>query len=132
MKLITRDTDYAVRAVCYIAKSKKKILSASDLVKALKIPQSFLRKILQILNKKRILKSYKGLGGGFVLSEQPEKIYLLDIIEAFQGKLQLNECLFKKMSCPNKSTCCLRKKMQAIERNVISDLESVTLSSLLR
>jgi Rrf2 family protein len=87
---------------------------------------------LQILNKKRILKSYKGLGGGFALSQESKKIYLLNIIKAFQGKLQLNECLFKKMACPNKSTCYLKKKIRAIEQNVIRDLESITISSLSR
>ena len=56
MKLITRDTDYAIRALCFIARFKKKIVSVSELVKVLKIPRPFLRKILQTLNKKRILK----------------------------------------------------------------------------
>lgn len=132
MKLITRDTDYTVRALCYIAKHKEKKVSVSELVKELKIPQPFLRKILQILNKKRILKSYKGLGGGFRLAKPAEKIFLVDLIKIFQGPLRLNECFFKKIACPNINTCSLRKKIINLEKYVIKELESITISSLLR
>lgn len=85
MKLITRDTDYAVRALCFIAENKGKIVSVSELVKVLKIPRPFLRKLLQILHRKRILKSFKGRGGGFQLAIPAERIYLVDLIKFFRG-----------------------------------------------
>ena len=132
MKLITRDTDYALRAVCFIAKCKKKIISVSELVKELKIPRPFLRKILQVLNKKGILKSHKGQGGGFQLNLKASKIFLVDLIEIFQGPLRLNECLFKKLECPNINTCTLRNKLDRIENQVIRELKSITVASLLR
>ena len=132
MKLITRDTDYAIRALCYIAKSKVDIVSVVSLVKELKIPRPFLRKILQILNKKRILKSYKGQGGGFSLAVAPNKIFLVDLINIFQGRLKLNECIFKKSICPNIKTCKLKKKIDAIEKYVISQLKDITISFLLK
>jgi Rrf2 family protein len=131
MKLITRDTDYALRALCFISKHRKKTVSVAQLVKELKIPRPFLRKILQILNKERILKSYKGQGGGFSLTIPAKRIFLVDLIEVFQGPLRLNECFFKKMTCPNTETCALRKKINNIERYVIHELKSITLASLL-
>ena len=51
MKLITRDTDYAIRALCCIAGSGKKELSVRDLTDRLAMQRPFLRKILQKLNK---------------------------------------------------------------------------------
>lgn len=131
MKLITRDTDYAIRALCLIAKNKNKLIITTDLVKKTKIPRPFLRKILQILNKNGILNSYKGSGGGFVLAILPERIYLIDLIKIFQGPLQLNECLFKKKICPNRRACILRKKINAIEEQTISQLKNITIGSLL-
>lgn len=132
MKLITRNTDYAVRALCYIAKAKNKIVSVPELVKALKMPQPFLRKILQVLNKRKILKSHRGAGGGFSLAARPEKIFLTDIIKIFQGKLQLNECLFRKNRCPNIKGCNLRKRIQEIEHRVVKDIGNINLAILLR
>jgi Rrf2 family protein len=132
MKLITRDTDYAVRALCYIAREKDKVVAASTLVKKLKIPRPFLRKILQILNQRRLLKSYKGKGGGFVLAVSPGKISLAQLIEIFQGRLKLNECFFKKRICPNLKTCRLKKKIDKIERYVTRELRDIFLGSLLK
>ena len=132
MKLITRNTDYAVRALRFIAGNKDRIISVTDLVKKLKIPRQFLRKILQILNKNRILESYKGQGGGFLLALPANKIFLVDLIEILQGPLKLNECIFKKKICPDRNSCLLRRKIVDIERNAIAELKSVTIASLSR
>ena len=62
MKLITRDTDYAIRALCFIAKEQDTI-SVAQLVNRMRMPRSFLRKLLQVLSSKGILVSIKGKGG---------------------------------------------------------------------
>jgi len=132
MKLITRDTDYAARALIFMASTKGETVTVSTLVSKLRIPRPFLRQILQALNKDGILKSYKGSGGGFRLALPPEKIFLTDLMKIFQGALKLNECIFKKKVCPNKNLCPLRSKISLIEENVISQLNSITIASLLR
>ena len=132
MKLITRDTDYAIRALCYIGKNKGKVISVAELVSKLKIPRPFLRKLLQILNKKGIFKSYKGQGGGFKLAHSSNKILLVDLIKAFQGDFTLNECIFKRLKCPHTKTCGLKKKIDSLELHVVKELRTITLSSLLK
>lgn len=131
MKLISRNTDYAVRAVCYMAQHKDDLVPAAELVRELKIPGPFLRKILQILNRKGILESHKGVGGGFRLARKEADIYLLELVEAFQGPFKLNECFFKKEICPNKRSCRLKKKIDSIESNVYSELKNITIRSIL-
>ena len=133
MKLITKNTDYAIRALCTMAESNndKKIFSVSELVKVLKIPRPFLRKILQILHKEKILNSYKGQGGGFSLAIAPDKIFVVKLIEIFQGPLKLNNCAFIKNICPDVNSCRLRRKIDSIERHVLSELKSTTITSLL-
>ena len=132
MKLITRDTDYAVRALCFIADKGKELVSADLMVKELKIPRPFLRKILQILNKKGLLKSYRGKGGGFKLAISASKILLTDLINIFQGSVKINECIFKKRLCPNIKTCLLKKRIDGIQSHVVSELGSITIASLVR
>ena len=132
MKLITRDTDYAIRALCFIARRKNEVLTAAQLVEELKIPRSFLRKILQKLNKTGVLRSRKGSGGGFSLAAQADKILLTDLIKVFQGTLKLNECYLKRRPCPNRKVCALKRKIDDIERYVSSQLESITIGGLLR
>jgi Rrf2 family protein len=138
MKLLSRNADYAVRALCYIAakngglKKHKQIVSVTELVKELKIPRPFLRKILQALSKNKILESTKGVGGGFVLARNPGRIYLLDVIEAFQGPFGLKECFFKKELCPDRERCCLREKIKGIEDSVYGQLKGVNIESIMK
>jgi len=131
MKLITRDTDYAVRALCFIAGNSKKIVAVPELVKETKIPRPFLRKILQKLHKNGVLRAYKGKGGGFELALAPQKIMLVDLVKIFQGPFSLNECIFKKKVCPGRNACVLKSKIDNIERQVIRELSNIALSSLM-
>lgn len=131
MKLITRNTDYAVKALRHICKTRDRIISVKDLTDELDIPRPFLRKILQVLNKKKLLKSFKGMGGGFMLSASPEKVFLIDLIEIFQGPFMLNECIFKKEICSDRRNCALKRKIDDIEKEVVAKLRSITLASIL-
>ena len=132
MKLINRDTDYAVKALLYIVQKNPKRMSVSELVNALDIPRPFLRKILQTLNREGVLNSFKGVGGGFVLAMPPEEILLTRLIDIFQKPVKLTECIFKEKICSEVRTCPLKKRIDAIEQHVISELESITLDSLLK
>ncbi len=131
MKLITRNTDYAIRAIAHMAARQKEIVSVASLVRALRIPRPFLRKILQILGKRKLIRSYKGTGGGFTLALRADKIYLVDIMEIFQGPLSLNECMFKKDLCSNRGKCPLKRKIDSIEKYVKNELSKLTVASLI-
>jgi len=131
MKLITRDTDYAIRSILAIA-GHEGVVAATELEKEIKVPRPFLRKILQSLQKRGILRSYKGKRGGFTIKRDLSKIRLTDMVRIFQGPIKLNECIFKKHICPNRSKCPIRRKIIAIERHVIRELNSITLESFLR
>ena len=131
LKLINRDTDYAVKALIFIAKKSPDLTSASELTERLGIPRPFLRKILQLLNKKGILSSSKGRGGGFHLALSPEQIALTNLIRIFQGPVKLNDCIFRRNVCPDIKTCALKKKIDALEDHFISELQSITIASLL-
>lgn len=132
MKLITRDTDYAIRALCYSAQCRDRKVCATEIVTNLKIPRPFLRKILRQLGKSGIIRSYKGKGGGFELVEPPQKIFLIDLIRIFQGPLKINECTFKAEVCPNMHSCFLNKKLTEIEKDVCAELSGISIYSLMK
>ncbi|MFA5310744.1 MAG: Rrf2 family transcriptional regulator [Candidatus Omnitrophota bacterium] len=131
MKLITRNTDYALRAICFIAESGKEVVSVSSLFEALGVPRPFLRKILQILHNHGVLKSWRGKSGGFSLLRGPKTIFLWDIMRIFQGRFCLNECFLRKRLCPNIKKCILRGKINRIEKYVFSELKEITIDCLL-
>ena len=132
MKLFTRDTDYAIRTLGCIAAAKENTVTVTDLAKKLNMPRSFLRKILQVLSNKELLKSFKGAGGGFSLAVKPEEITILSVIEIFQGPFQLMEHVFRGKACPEIKTCPLKKKIDTMEKELIIKLKSITITDLLK
>jgi Rrf2 family protein len=130
MKLITRDTDYAIRALNYIVCNEGRIVSITELVRELGTPKPFLRKILQLLSINGILKSYKGKNGGFELAREPDDIFLLDLMQIFQGQFKISECIFKKNTCPNQQYCLLKAEIDSIEKMVLKKISSISLKSL--
>jgi Rrf2 family protein len=132
MKLITRNTDYAMRALCYIAEQKKDSVPVPEMVAALGIPRPFLRKLLQTLSSEGILASFKGQGGGFALGRTAASINLTELIRIFQGTVELNECMFKKKLCPKRATCVLKQEIDSIEQNVLKRLRGITIASLIK
>jgi len=130
VKLITRNTDYAIRALCYIARQPGRPVSAAEMVAQLKLPTHFLRKTLQVLSGEGLLESTKGQGGVFALVRPKEGIFLTDLIRIFQNTIQLNECIFKKKLCPNRSTCLLKKEIDEIEQEVLTRLGRISIASL--
>ena len=135
MKLITREIDYAVKALIYIAEKsdekEQENISITELVDKLDVPRPFMRRILQKLGNEGIMKSSRGNRGGFELALKPEDVYLFDLVEIFQGKFSMNECLFKKDICPDKKRCILKKKIDSIEDYVGNELKKVSLRTLM-
>ncbi|MCD4669370.1 MAG: Rrf2 family transcriptional regulator [Actinomycetia bacterium] len=132
MKLITREIDYAIRALIHLADNRERTIPVTELVEKLGITRPFLRKIMQELAKAGVVGSYKGNKGGFLLKKKPENIYLIDLVEVFQGKFSLNECILNKDICPNRDNCILKDRIEDIEEKVKKELGSIDLKSLIK
>ena len=83
-------------------------MDSFKLAKDLKIPKAFLRKIFQMLNKEKIIASYKGKNGGFKLTLQEDKILFIDLIKIFQGPINIVDCAVHTKLCPDMKKCILK------------------------
>ncbi|KJJ85238.1 Transcriptional regulator, Rrf2 [Candidatus Omnitrophus magneticus] len=131
MKLLTKHSDYAIRAILLLALNKQKPMSTREISNKEKIPYEFLRKILYTLLEKKFIDSKEGAGGGFTLKIFPKKIKITDIITVFQKDINMLGCLFEKKICPGGAKCVLRKNLQRIESILIKELNKITIESLL-
>ncbi|MCX5692439.1 MAG: Rrf2 family transcriptional regulator [Candidatus Omnitrophica bacterium] len=130
MRFVTRDTDYALRALIYMAKLKGRTATVDEIASKGKLPKVFLRRILQKLAGEKMLSSRKGKTGGFTFLLKPGDIKVTDIMRVFQGDIDLTNCLLKGKACPNKGVCSLRKKIKSINSTVIKELDKITIKSL--
>jgi len=132
MKLITKQTDYAIRILSSMARDSGNIQTTTILAEKLKISKSFVRSILQKLNKESIVVSTKGKGGGFKLAVDLDNVFVASIIKIFDGPVKFDNCLVRNNICPDALTCPLKKKLKEISNYINEEFGTLTLGSLLK
>ena len=91
---ITQETDYGFRVILYLSKlGYGEKIEAKSISKDQGIPLRFLLKLLRKLTRHGIIKSYRGVNGGYSLNRMPDEITLKDVIEAIDGPIFINRCL---------------------------------------
>ncbi|MGE5173087.1 MAG: RrF2 family transcriptional regulator [Betaproteobacteria bacterium] len=128
--LVTREADYAVRTVLYLARDRDHTASAAQVAHAMEIPKSFLAKILQRLVRSHILTSMRGKNGGFRLAKKPSEITLLAILESIQGPAGINICAIDSRRCRLSATCTVHPVWVQIRKDVERRLRKQTIESL--
>lgn len=131
---ITQEVDYGLRVILYLSalgvgeKVEAKVISQTE-----NIPHRFLLKLLRKLTACGIIKSFRGVTGGYALNKEPKDITLYDIVVAIDGPIYVNRCLYDPANCnlSKSSTCTIHKALGKIQSNLIKDLRSVTFDKLL-
>ena len=124
---ITRQADYAVRAVLYLAKiGPDQRAATSQIAEDQQIPPSFLAKIVSQLSVAGLLQTSRGARGGVSLARTPEQISLLEVIEAIDGPILLNECVANSGACSFGDTCPMRPVWCDAQTELITRLKATT------
>lgn len=132
MKVLNKNTDYAIRALLSLAGAGGERMSAKAIAEEQQLPYQFLRRLMQELLQGGLVESQGGARGGFTLARAPEEISLTEVIAIFQGEVQVSECMFRKQLCSNRSRCVLRHEIMRIEQVVKSEFDNITIGSLLQ
>jgi Rrf2 family cysteine metabolism transcriptional repressor len=130
MKLLTKNSDYAIRALVVLVESKKEFLSSREIAQSQNIPYQFLRRIMRELIESGLVASREGGLGGFKLRKSPESISIVDVIRIFQGDVRFSQCMFRKKLCGNRSVCVLRKEINRIEHIVEKEFGNISIAML--
>ncbi len=129
---ITRQADYAVRAVLYLARlGQNERAATSQVAQEQRIPPSFLAKIISQLSIAGLLHTSRGARGGVTLARQPEEITLLEVIEAIDGPILLNECVGETETCTYDNHCPLRTVWCEAQNDLVARLRGTNFSQLL-
>jgi len=84
--------EYALRATVYLAAQNGKPCVNHEIAEAMQVPVGYMAKVLQGLRRADILKSQRGLRGGFVLSRPASKITILDVVNAVDPVPRIRKC----------------------------------------
>ncbi|NOZ24590.1 MAG: Rrf2 family transcriptional regulator [Nitrospirae bacterium] len=129
---ITREADYAVRCVMYLAAAAGRPAPVGEIADAQGMSTPFTAKILQKLVNAGIAASRRGIKGGFVLGKAPSETTLLEVIEAVQGPLALNVCVVDKKNCDRSSHCSVHPVWMEVQADMKKKLGSYTFERLLK
>ena len=127
---ITRQADYALRAMLYLARlNPGERAATSQIAEKQHIPPSFLAKIISQLSIGGLIHTSRGARGGVLLSRPPVDISVLEVIEAIDGPLNLNECTTDSQSCPFGDECPLRSLWCEAQSELTNRLRNTNFAS---
>jgi len=133
---LTKKTDYALIALCHLAGTSFRVVSAREMAEAHGVPLPILTNILKGLTRAGIVFSERGALGGYRLARPAESINLHELITAIEGPFQFVRCVSGESetgasSCELEQSCPIRSPAHKIRHRLIELLEAVSLSDLL-
>lgn len=129
---ITRQADYALRAMLYLARlDPEQKASTSQIAEKQSIPPSFLAKIISQLSIAGLIQTSRGAKGGVSLSKPASEISMLQVVEAIDGPVQVNICTFSKDECKFEKDCPVHMVWCDIQNDIINKLRDTKFSKLI-
>ncbi len=129
---ITRQADYALRAMLYLAQLEPNQRAAtSQIAEEQHIPPSFLAKIISQLSIAGLIHTSRGARGGVSLARTPEAISILEVVEAIDGPIALNECSQAPGVCPFGDNCPLRSLWCGTQTELIEKLRKTSFAEIM-
>ena len=114
-------------------KDRSTVTPLSEVSEAKQIPEKFLAKIFQSLSRSGIVRSHRGVRGGFALARDPENITVREVLESIQGPYHLLKCVVDLGACERDGrNCALRHILIEAEERLKDVFESNTLADMVR
>jgi len=130
---ITRQADYALRAVIYLSRlGVDERAATSQIAQEQRIPPSFLAKIVSQLSVAGLLQTSRGARGGVSLAKAPEEISVLDVVEAIDGPILLNECVGCGGACSFGDDCPMKPVWIDIQAELVNRLKNITFQAFIQ
>jgi Rrf2 family protein len=129
---ISRECDYAIRIIRELADGEKK--TVDEICSKEKISNQFSYKILKKLEKKSLVRVYRGVQGGYTLARGIDEITLYDVFIAMEDQMILTACLMQGFDCPMNrggAPCGVHKEFERLQSLLISTMKEKSLGELL-
>jgi len=137
---LSKKGEYAVRALVEIGFEShvrpNSLIQISTVAQRTNIPEKFLEQILLALRNGGVLKSKRGVEGGYSLAKGPDEITLGEVIRLLDGPLAPIPCVsktaYEPCSCPEEESCGLRIAMQQVRDAIATILDNYKLSRVIQ
>ena len=103
--------------------------SISNIAMKENLSESYLEQLFSLLKNANLIKSTRGVNGGYSLSKDPKDIKIGEIIEALEGNMELS-CCQKDVVCPKSEECPTRDILDVVQFKIENVLDSMTLEDM--
>lgn len=136
---LSKKGEYAVRALVEIGleshQRPSSLIQISTVAQRTNIPEKFLEQILLALRNGGVLRSKRGVEGGYALAKAPDDITLGEVIRLLDGPLAPIPCVsltsYERCSCPDEESCGLHIAMKQVRDAIAGILDAYKLSRVL-
>jgi len=128
----SRAVEYALIALIHLAElGHKAPVSVNAIAEKEGLPRDYLSKIMPTLVGEKIVRSVRGIGGGFVLARHPAEISLLDVARSVEGTVEVAKCMGTEDCCPLYRRCRLIPVVDAVQGGLSRVLDGISLADAL-
>lgn len=132
MMQITRQTEYAIKGLQELARRDQDApVQLKVIAGSCEVSEAFLAKIFQMLAQAGIVKSHRGVKGGFSLGRPAGEISLREVVEICEGGIALNHCLRKIDPCQNADDCAVAGVWRKAQDALVGALEQTRLADVI-
>jgi len=129
--MFSRSSGYAIQALTYLAAQPSgKLVGAREIATSLEIPMPFLWKILRKLSQQKLVRSFKGVHGGYELARPASSIRLSEILLIGHDSSLMGACVLGLSLCDDRDPCPLHEHWKDVRTEIERKIKSTRLSDL--
>jgi Rrf2 family protein len=110
--MISLSAEYALRAIVLLASEPDRQVTTEDLGRSIGVSRTYLAKVMRALGRAGLVQAQRGLGGGFVLSRSPDRITVLEVINAMDPIKRITHCPLNRTEHRTR-LCALHRRLDA-------------------
>jgi len=128
---MTKQADYGFVLLTRLATAPERVANAPELAAETRLPAPMVAKILKILARAGLLRSHRGVKGGYSLAKPPERMVAAEVLRALEGPVALTGCIDGSHGeCEREEFCDVRGHWHEINAAIARALSAVTLAHL--
>ena len=129
--MISQTAEYALRAMVVIAQQYDNSILTNDIAARTQVPPGYLAKVLQALGRAGLVKSQRGIGGGFALMRPAREITVLEVVNAVDPVKRIERCPLN-IQAHGTDLCPLHRELDQAAGLVENAFSRCTLEQLLK
>ena len=129
--LFSQTAEYALRAVVWLADHLDQPQTNQQIAEATRVPAGYLSKVLQALGRADLVRSQRGLHGGFALTRPPGELTVLDVVNAVDPVQRIHTCPLG-LASHGKNLCPLHRKLDNALQSIENSFASTTIEEIIK